>query len=299
MLCALDRAAHGGGETGRLPKSDVRTALRAYFRVGQPGGKTEARFDAMMQALDAVSGGGESDGGGRGKEGKEKEGKEKDVVLHATLFAEDREFNQGEFAETVRDQALSERLEFFAELEAALVEQAGGATSHVTRAHVAAALGLVDPTLTAAQAWDRANAAFEPGVAASGVEIVMRSLKAGGGRRLRLSSAVGVSGSILGGGGGGGGGGMGGSVFGGGGGGSKGGLALKAAARAALAGGNASSSSSPGPMRLSKAALAALETARQAWMAPPASKAAAAAAAVAAPPPGAAAPPPLPPLPNP
>jgi hypothetical protein len=256
MLSALDRAAHGGAETGRLARGDVRTALRAYFRVGQPGGKTEARFDEMMQALDAVSGGG--GGGGEGAAAGARErggaGEREPMVAHAALFAEDREFNQGEFAETVRDQALSERLEFFAEAEAALVAQAAGAAA-VTRAHVAAALGLVDPALTAAQAWDRANAAFEPGVAASGVEAVMRRLKAGGGRRLRLSSAVA-----------GGGGGGGGSVFGGGGsvmagGGSKGGLGLKAAARAALLSGSGSSSSSAsggggggaGPVRLSSA----------------------------------------------
>ena len=64
-----------------------------------------------------------------------------------------------------------------------------------------------------------------------------------------------------------------------GGGGSRAGLGLKAAAARALSGGggppSSSSSGAAGPVRLSKAAMAALETTRRAWMAAPASKPAA------------------------
>ena len=148
-LAAVDRAAHGA-ETGALPHADVRTALRTYWRVGAPGGKMEARFDALAQSLDAVAP--PSDG----------------PVPLASLFAEDREFNQGEFAEAVRDQALAERLEFFGEVEAALTAQAGVVVeTPVTRAHAAAALAAVDGALTPAAAWDAANAAFAPGEVAS------------------------------------------------------------------------------------------------------------------------------------
>ena len=170
MLAALDRAAHGA-DAGTLPKPDVRLALRAYFRVGAPGGKTEPRYDALMQALDAVCPGG--------------------AVDHASLFAEDREFSQGEFAEAVRDQSLAERLEFFGEVEAALAARAGGASARVTRAHAAAALADVDANLTQAAAWDAANAAFEPGVTAAPQEVVMKRLRAGTGRRMRSTTAGG------------------------------------------------------------------------------------------------------------
>ena len=70
---------------------------------------------------------------------------------HASLFAEDREFNQGEFAEAVRDQALGERLEFFGEVEVALAAQAGGGAD-VSRAYVAAALQACDVGLSGKQA---------------------------------------------------------------------------------------------------------------------------------------------------
>lgn len=52
-------------------------ALHAYFRVGLPGGKTLQRFDELMQALDEDQPG--------------------PSVQWATIFEEDREFNQGEW----------------------------------------------------------------------------------------------------------------------------------------------------------------------------------------------------------
>ena len=67
-------------------QAELRIALHAYFKVGHPGGKTMARFDQLMQGL-------EEDQPGSNIEWKK-------------IFEEDREFNQGEFAETVRDQFL-------------------------------------------------------------------------------------------------------------------------------------------------------------------------------------------------
>ena len=84
---------------------DLRIALASFFRVGLPGGKAAARFDEALQALDADQAG--------------------EVVEWKKVFEEDREYNQGEFAETVRDQFLEERIDFFADLQAALYEESG------------------------------------------------------------------------------------------------------------------------------------------------------------------------------
>jgi len=223
MLAAAERAAGGSGggvgggggagspasssssaPPGTLAKGLVREALRAYFRVGAPGGKSASRFDALLQALDAAAPGGPAT-----------------RVAHASLFAEDREFNQGEFAEAVRDQALAERLEFFGEVERALLAQVaaregggdGGAdagpplslaTAFVARADVAAALQACDGGLSSKAAWARASDAFEPGVVNAPADAVMLRMRAGTGRRLRASSAASGGGSVFGGGGGGG-----------------------------------------------------------------------------------------------
>lgn len=74
--------------------------MRGFFEVGTPMGKSEARFEELMDALDEQF------------PGPQKPWKR--------LFEEDREFNQGPFAETMRDQYLAERLEKSAALEARL-----------------------------------------------------------------------------------------------------------------------------------------------------------------------------------
>lgn len=71
----LDKAVHAV-ETSALPKADIAVALESMFRVGEPGGKSRERFDALMQALDA-----------------DQEGP---LVNYRTLFEEDREYNQGD-----------------------------------------------------------------------------------------------------------------------------------------------------------------------------------------------------------
>ena len=70
----LDRNLHPV-ETATIPKPDVSTALEAYFKVGEVGGKSRERFDALMQALDADQKG--------------------PIVTYKSLFEEDREYNQG------------------------------------------------------------------------------------------------------------------------------------------------------------------------------------------------------------
>lgn len=122
---AVDRAQ--GTATGVLLKSDVRVALASFFKVGQADGKTPARFDELMKSLDEDQPG--------------------ESVVWAKVFEEDREFNQGEFAEAIRDQALQERIEFLAALEAALIQEAGDGES-CTQAQVARALMAMDSQLS-------------------------------------------------------------------------------------------------------------------------------------------------------
>ena len=63
------------------------------------------------------------------------------------LFAEDKDFNQGPFAEMVRDQHLEERDEYLQDLEAALRERAKGpdACKVVTVQQIIAAFAAIDP----------------------------------------------------------------------------------------------------------------------------------------------------------
>ena len=81
LFTLLDRSLHPV-ETGTIPKADINIALQCYLKVGEPGGKSVEKFDALMQALDA-----------------DQEGP---VVSYKSLFEEDREYNQG----TPRDLAI-------------------------------------------------------------------------------------------------------------------------------------------------------------------------------------------------
>ena len=47
LFIQLDKAT--GKATGALSKGDLGEALQAFFRVGQPGGKTAERHDELMQ----------------------------------------------------------------------------------------------------------------------------------------------------------------------------------------------------------------------------------------------------------
>ena len=49
----LDKAK--GRATGTLGKGELGDALKAFFRVGQPGGKTEERHDELMQVCSSTS----------------------------------------------------------------------------------------------------------------------------------------------------------------------------------------------------------------------------------------------------
>lgn len=47
LFVQLDKAK--GRATSTLGKGELGDALKAFFRVGQPGGKTEERHDELMQ----------------------------------------------------------------------------------------------------------------------------------------------------------------------------------------------------------------------------------------------------------
>ena len=156
LFAAMDKAK--GQASMAIPKEDLRTALHAYFRVGQVGGKTSARFDEMMQAL-------EQDQPGT-------------IVEWKKVFEEDREFNQGEFAETLRDQFLQERIEFFSALEAALYEAAGN-ENDCTKEQVIRAVLETDPECNEKAAAGTVAGLFFPGLDSLSIRTVIKTLSKG------------------------------------------------------------------------------------------------------------------------
>lgn len=101
-------------------------ALRAFFRVGKLDGKSEKRFEEVLHALDLDQPGA--------------------LVEWRKVFEEDREFNQGEFAECVRDQFLIERGEIYDGIGVALYEECGE-DDCCTCEQLVAALASARPTL--------------------------------------------------------------------------------------------------------------------------------------------------------
>lgn len=100
--------------------------MRAFFRVGKLDGKSEKRFEEALHALDVDHPGSQ--------------------VEWRKVFEEDREFNQGEFAECVRDQFLMEREELYDAIGVALYEECGDNTS-CSCSQLATALIVARPTL--------------------------------------------------------------------------------------------------------------------------------------------------------
>lgn len=75
VFLSADKSANKGKESGSLKKADATVLLKAYFAVGEPGGKTLERFDTLMQAMETDQPG--------------------PTIEHRKVFEEDREFNQG------------------------------------------------------------------------------------------------------------------------------------------------------------------------------------------------------------
>jgi hypothetical protein len=170
LFALMDKAK--GQASGIIPKEDLKIALTSFFRVGQPGGKALARFDEIMQALD-------EDQPGLTVEWKK-------------VFEEDREFNQGEFAETLRDQFLQERIDFFGALETALYEEANN-EEECTKAQIIRAIFNADPECTEKAAATAAAGVFGPGIESLSIKVVMKKLSRG---MLRGGGGVDVRGSL-------------------------------------------------------------------------------------------------------
>jgi regulator of replication initiation timing len=137
LFDALDKA--GGKTTGTISKTDLQVALHSFFRVGQPWGKTFERYEMMLAALDQDQPG--------------------ETVIWKAIFAEDREFNQGAFAETTREHFLQERVEYLATVEEALAEETKFEDT-CTRQQVVNALLSTDPDLPQELAESLATSVF-------------------------------------------------------------------------------------------------------------------------------------------
>ena len=96
LLTSVDTQLHSGKATGKVPRQDVKASLRAYFAH-----KKEEDLVELEEALDTD----QPDG---------------NMIDIEKLFEEDRDFNQGEFAEALRDQHLKSRVEFLDSLQRAL-----------------------------------------------------------------------------------------------------------------------------------------------------------------------------------
>lgn len=150
-------------------QADLRVGLRAFFRVGELGGKTLARFDALIAFLE------EDAPGAR--------------VPWKGLFEEDREFNQGAFAEALRDQFLEERLEKAAAREAAL-RRAADEDGLLDAAAVASAIALANPTASAADARAGAELALAGGEHVTPA-VAARRLARGAAKQEALAASIG------------------------------------------------------------------------------------------------------------
>ncbi|KAL3145195.1 Translin-associated factor X-interacting protein 1 [Trebouxia sp. C0010 RCD-2024] len=156
LFIQLDKAK--GRATSSLNKGELGDALKAFFRVGQPGGKTEDRHDELMQALD------EDQPGSK--------------VIYKKLFEEDREYNQGEFAEAVRDQFLNERIEYYKELEDAIANAAAAEGMDMcTREHVKAALRHLDPDVADHVVGNISASVFNTGQDQHSLPVIMKRLQ--------------------------------------------------------------------------------------------------------------------------
>eukprot|EP01135_Chromosphaera_perkinsii_P002275 Nk52_evm61s221 gene=Nk52_evmTU61s221 len=97
LFVKLDSKLNNGVLKGKLSKSDILEALKLYFPT-----KTDEQWEEVEEALD--------------------EDVSEDIVEYSALFAEDREGNQGEFAEAMRDQHVQERLKYASDIQKAMTE---------------------------------------------------------------------------------------------------------------------------------------------------------------------------------
>merc|ERR1712010_329150 len=93
-------ADSGGKVTGKLSKTTLLKAMRKWFAL-----KSDVRFNKLKRCL------------------AKEEAAKGNIVHYVHLFAEDKDFNQGPFAEMVRDQHVDERDEYVSDLLETLMER--------------------------------------------------------------------------------------------------------------------------------------------------------------------------------
>jgi len=99
LLQKLDKQGNSGRVTGKLHKDLLIKSIRKYFVL-----KTDVRFNKLKRAL-----------------GKE-EAAAGAFISYIHLFKEDKDGNQGPFAEGIRDQHVEEREEYLNDIETALCD---------------------------------------------------------------------------------------------------------------------------------------------------------------------------------
>ncbi|XRA97756.1 translin-associated factor X-interacting 1 [Pycnococcus provasolii] len=154
LLCeALDSLSHGDKVTGYVSLADLRVGLRSLFPK-----KSADRHAELMEALSEDQPGTQ--------------------IEHGRLFEEDREFNQGPFAEALRDQWLEERLEHLERIEAELTKMyESRGDMLLDMINVSLALREADPEVPDGQRRKLAEDATRGG--ATTVAAVMRNLRQG------------------------------------------------------------------------------------------------------------------------
>lgn len=115
-----DADLHPDQPTGKIPKEVLKTLFSEFFSV-----KTDKEVKDCFKQLD--------------KEYPTEE------VEYAAVFAEDKEGNQGDFIECVRDQHLADREDYIESIEEALWDQDQSDTGEITVALVHEAFATFDP----------------------------------------------------------------------------------------------------------------------------------------------------------
>jgi len=142
LFILLDERCNGNKRLGTIPIDDFKIAIKEYFYD-----KTQEEFEELFESLEehCVE-----------KHAPDWEG---GLVRYASLFEEDRAFDQGPFAEAVRDQHLKQRTQFIDDIETCLISGSLDGTCDMDL--VRDVLNTIDPVITAKQVLEYASRGFE------------------------------------------------------------------------------------------------------------------------------------------
>ena len=157
LMVTLDRVSNKK-ESGFIDKSELKSALQSFFSVGQPNGKQNTRFEELLDTLNQEQAGPKVD--------------------YRKLLSEDEDFNQGPFMESVREQMLMERIEYFKELENLIYEETGY-DEKCEEEHVKTALLHIDSDMSKLELRKKLQQCFPKGVEVTTVALAISTLKRG------------------------------------------------------------------------------------------------------------------------